>query len=177
MGGLQEADREELRKACKTTAAVERVLASLPQWIEVVPPQEEEEESDEEEEEEVSAGGPPGATPVVNLAVDGISASLEDALATFKRFRASEPTRRFEIRLGEGAHKTGFRVVGEFGERFPGVVGGGHFQGLHLEGDGWDGLRITTPEVCAVYGQEGLASVVISEGVQTIESGCIPWVQ
>ena len=183
VGGLQEADREELRKACKTTAAVERVLASLPQWIEVVPPQEEEEdesdeeeeeeeeESDEEEEEEVSAGGPSGATPDVNLAVDGISASLKDALAAFKRFRAREPTRRFEIRLGDGAHKTGFRVVGEFGERFPGVVGGGHFQGLHLEGDGWDGLRITTPEVCAVYGQEGLASVVISEGVQTIRRG------
>ena len=162
VGGLQEADREELRKACKTTAAVERVLASLPQWIEVGPPQEEEEEeSDEEEEEEVSAGGPPGATPVVNLAVDGISASLKDALAAFKRFRAREPTRRFEIRLGDGAHKTGF-------QRSSGVVGGGRFQGLHLEGDGWDGLRITTPEVCAVYGQEGLASVVISEGVQTI---------
>ena len=53
VGGLQEADREELRKACKTTAAVERVLASLPQWIEVVPPEEEEEEeSDEEESDE-----------------------------------------------------------------------------------------------------------------------------
>ena len=191
VGGLQEADREELRKACKTTAAVERVLASLPQWIEVVPPEEEEEEeSDEEEsdeegsdeegsevdessegedeEEEDDAGGPPGATPLVNLAVGGISASLEDALVAFKRFRAREPTHRFEIRLGDGAHKTGFRVEGEWGGLVPGIVGEGDFQGLNLEGGGWDGLRIKTPEVCAVYGEEGLISVAFSDALQTI---------
>ena len=127
VGGLQDADREELRKACKTTAAVERVLASLPRWIEVVPPQEEEEsdegegskdededvepeeedEGDEEDEdEEVDAAGPtPGATPPVTLAAGGIATSLGDALAAFKRFRAriraGGPTRGFEIRLGE----------------------------------------------------------------------------
>ena len=64
-------------------------------------------------------------------------------------------------------------------ERFPGVVGGGDFRGLNLEGDGWDGLRIKTPEVCAVYGQEGLVSVAILQGVQTIGSdaflGAVVW--
>ena len=86
----------------------------------------------------------------------------------FKQFRKAHPKRRFEIRLGAGAHKTGFQVEDEDGDLVPGVVGGGDFRGLNLEEGGWDGLRIKTPEVCAVYGQEGLASVVILEGVQTI---------
>jgi hypothetical protein len=196
VGGLEEADREELRKVCKTTAAIEHAMAWLPRWIEVVPPQEEEEDEEEkegdedegskdededveldeedededaeDENEEVDAGGPPGATPVVNLVLGGIATRLEDALAAFKRFRAREPTRRLEIRLGKGAHKTGFRVMDVIGEGFPGVVGGGDFRGLNLEGGGWDGLRIKTPEVCAVYGKEGLVSVAILQGVQTI---------
>jgi hypothetical protein len=99
--------------------------------------------------------------------------TLKGALAVFKQFRKAHPKRRFEIRLGAGAHKTGFQVDGtgpssNRGPSVPGVVGGGHFRGLNLEGTGWDGLRITTPEVCAFYGQEGLASVVILGGVQTI---------
>jgi hypothetical protein len=100
--------------------------------------------------------------------------TLKGALALFKQFRKAHPKRRFEIQLGAGAHKTGFQVDGtgpdwNRGPSVPGVVGGGHFRGLNLEGAGWDGLRIKTPEVCAFYGQEGLASVVILEGVQTIE--------
>ena len=172
VGGLEDADREELRKVCKTTAAIEHAMAWLPRWIEVVlPEEEEEEESDEDqgskdededveldeededaeaedENEEVDAGGPPGAT-----LLGGIATTLEDALAAFKRFRAREPTRRFEIRLGEGAHETGFLLAAdEDGDQDPGFVGGGDFRGLNLEGGGWDGLRIKTPEVCAVYG-------------------------
>ena len=200
VGCLKDADREQLRKVCKTTAAVEHVQAWLPRWIEVLPPEEEEEgdedegskdedeepeeedegdEEDEDENEEVDAGGPtPGANLVVmNLAVDGISTTLKDALAAFKRFRTGDPTRRFEIRLGDGAHKTGFQVVNHHEDiedndedDLPGFVGGGGFRGLSLEGGGWDGLRIKTPEVCAVYGQAGLASVAVLEGVQTIRA-------
>ena len=98
--------------------------------------------------------------------------TLTRALAAFKKFRKTHPKRRFEIQLGTGAHKTGFQVVNhdeDEDDDLPGVVGGGDFRGLNLEGGGWDGLRIKTPEVCAFYGQEGLASVVILEGVQTIE--------
>ena len=123
---------------------------------------------------ELLEGGRANAPPQANM-------TLKGALAVFKRFRKKHPERRFEIRLGAGAHKTGFKVDGtgpswNRGPRVPGVVGGGHFRGLNLEGGGWDGLRIKTPEVCAVYGQEGLISAVILEGVQTIEkhafSGC-----
>ena len=39
VGGLQDADREQLRKVCKTTAAVECMQAWLPRWVEVVPPE------------------------------------------------------------------------------------------------------------------------------------------
>ena len=96
--------------------------------------------------------------------------TLTRALAAFKKFRKTHPKRRFEIQLGTGAHKTGFQVVNhdEDRGRVPGVVGGGDFRGLNLEGGGWDGLRLKTPEVCADYGQEGLASVAVLEGVQTI---------
>ena len=134
VGGLQEADREELRKACKTTAAVERVLASLPRWIEVVPPQEEEEsdegegskdededvepeeedEGDEEDEdEEVDAAGPtPGANP---QCVE--RASLRVWRMRWRRSSGSAPGsarggRRVGSRSGSGsgAHETGFQV-------------------------------------------------------------------
>ena len=71
------------------------------------------------------------------------------------------------MRLGAGAHATGFQA-GPASHRVPGVLGGGDFRGLRLEGDGWDGLRIKTPEVCAVYGPAGLASVDVLEGVTTI---------
>ena len=97
--------------------------------------------------------------------------TLTRALAAFKKFRKTHPKRRFEIQLGTGAHKTGFQVVNhdeDEDDDLPGVVGGGDFRGLNLEGGGWDGLRIKTPEVCADYGQEGLASVAVLEGVQTI---------
>jgi hypothetical protein len=116
---------------------------------------------------ELLEGGRANAPPQANM-------TLKGALAVFKRFRKKHPGRRFEIRLGAGAHKTGFKVDGtgpiwNRGPRVPGVVGGGHFRGLNLAGGGWDGLRIKTPEVCADYGQEGLISAVILDGVQTIE--------
>jgi hypothetical protein len=100
--------------------------------------------------------------------------TLMGALAVFKKFRKIHPKRRFEIQLGIGAHKTGFQVVGtgpsrNRGPSVPGVVGGGQFRGRNMEGGGWDGLRIKTPEVCAGYGQVGLTSAVILEGVRTIE--------
>jgi hypothetical protein len=100
--------------------------------------------------------------------------TLRDALAAFKRFRKTHPKRRFEIQLGVGAHETGSQFDGTGlslirSPSVPGVVEGGNFRGLDLEGGGWDGLHIKTPEVCAVYGQEGLTSVVIMDGVQTIE--------
>jgi hypothetical protein len=102
--------------------------------------------------------------------------TLKGALVVFKQFRKKHPKRRFDIRLGVGAHKAGFQVEDEDGNLVPGVVGGGDFRGLNLEGGGWDGLRIKTPEVCAVYGQEGLASIAVLEGVRTIGkcafSGC-----
>jgi hypothetical protein len=117
---------------------------------------------------ELLEGGRANAPPQAN------NMTLKGALAVFKQFRKKHPERRFEIWLGAGAHKTGFQVdgtgpSGNRGPHVPGVIGGGHFRGLNLAGGGWDGLRIKTPEVCAAYGQEGLTSVVILDGVQTIE--------
>ena len=125
VGGLQDADREELRKACKTTAAVERVLASLPRWIEVVPPQEEEEsdegegskdededvepeeedEGDEEDEnEEVDAAGPtPGANPVVNC---GRHRYESGGCARGVQAVPREGSRRVGSRYGSGRERT-----------------------------------------------------------------------
>ena len=109
---------------------------------------------------------------------DGGYPSLEVALTAFERFRASNPQRRFEIRLPDnGAYATGWDVLGPFGDNVPGVIGGGDFLGLQLDGeDRWNGLRIVTPEVDVVYGEGSCYSVVIEEGLTTIEydafAGC-----
>ena len=54
---------------------------------------------------ELLEGGRANAPPQANMTLNG-------ALAVFKQFRKKHPERRFEIRLGAGAHKTGFKVDG-----------------------------------------------------------------
>jgi hypothetical protein len=93
-----------------------------------------------------------------------------------------------EIRLGDGAYKTGFleenpddnsdeeddispdflgSIFG-FKHNFTGFVGGGAFQGLQLDGKNrWNGLRIVTPEVEVTYTPYGY-SVVVLDALQTV---------
>jgi hypothetical protein len=101
--------------------------------------------------------------------VEGDS-TLVHMLAAFRRFREKEPERTFEIRITDAEmHATGFKKWnGSDGE-----VGVGRFNALHMKGenlreDCWDGLRITMPEVHAVYGPKGLTSVAVSEGVKSL---------
>ena len=108
---------------------------------------------------------------------DGGYPSLEVAMTAFERFRASNPQRRFEIRLPDnGAYATGWDVLGPFGDNVPGVIGGGDFRGLQLDGeDRWNGLRIVTPEVVVVYGEGSRYSVVIKGGRTTIGYDAFAW--
>jgi hypothetical protein len=101
--------------------------------------------------------------------------SLKDALQQFD----GSP---LEIRLGDGIHDTGFLLENpDYDEDddkndVPGIVGGGTFKGLQLDGNNrWNGLRIVTPEVEVTYTPYGY-SVVGLDALQTIEpyafSGC-----
>ena len=91
-------------------------------------------------------------------------------LAAFRRFREKEPERTFEIRITDAEmHATGFKAW----DGCDGEVGVGRFNALHMKGenlreDCWDGLRITMPDLHAVYGPKGLTSVAVSEGVKSL---------
>ncbi len=101
-----------------------------------------------------------------------VKPTMKEALAAFLRFRAADPTGRGpEIRLPDnGAYATGWVVEDDWKDPVPGVIGDGDFRGLQLDGeDRWNGLRIVTPEVDVVYGEGGRYSVVIMEGLTTIE--------
>jgi hypothetical protein len=100
-----------------------------------------------------------------------VKPTMKEALAAFLRFRAADPTGRGpEIRLPDnGAYATGWAVEDNWNDPVPGVIGGGDFRGLQLDGeDRWNGLRIVTPEVDVVYGEGGRYSVVIKEGLTSI---------
>ena len=145
-------DREALRMQCKTTAKLEQEQNWLPQWVAVYPTVGNaralrwmQRHRPPHVKRSLSGRGP-GGVPAVPRAAP--TAAL-----------------RYSARRG------GARDRVSSGARFascPGSPRGRRLSRTALGGRRWDGLRIKTPEVCAVYGPAGLASVDVLEGVTTI---------
>ena len=75
-----------------------------------------------------------------------VKATLREALSCYKLFRQKEPSRLFEIRLGNGVHETGTTVFGGHGNpREPVMIGANDIRGFNLQGKEWKNLLIRSP--------------------------------
>jgi len=88
---------------------------------------------------------------------------LKDALKQFKRFRQLHPGRWLEIRITDSEqYRTGYADKSDDADTKESYIGESEFaddwlsfRGLELDGENWDGLRIVTPQIDAVYNEQG----------------------
>ena len=93
---------------------------------------------------------------------------LESALDAFQRFRQLYPGKQLEIRIPDSdQYYTGYKVLSNPYDDDEAFIGDASFRGLELDGgiySNWDGLRIVTPQIDAVY-KAGGYSVFVKDRV------------
>lgn len=99
-------------------------------------------------------------------ALDHMYGDLEKALDAFQRFRQLYPDRQLEIRIPDSdQYYTGFKAFWNKNFSQEACIGHGYFSGLELDGgiySNWDGLRIVTPQIDAVYKEQGYSVNVVN---------------